>query len=430
MTMKRHFKYISVLVLFAGISANSSAQALFNVVGNTTLKVNPTEILFIQGGLSNSNAGAIDNEGTIYVSGNWDNDNSSGGLVATTGTVELNGNAQAIGGAQATTFNNLALTGGAGSVKTLNQNTTVGGNSGVLNIGTDVLDLNGNALTISNSASSAILKSSGYIMSETNSSPYGNVKWQIGTNAATYQVPFGSGVGGSDVAIGLSTSGASGNGDISFATYPSDAANMPYPSGVVSLAAAPQDIADRYWIIDPKGYSTTPLFANVAFNYNDPNDVDLNDNAGIVEADLQAIRYNSQTGMWLDWGPIGVANVSSNLVNVANIPANQFYPTWSLVESSISTSTQSKTNASFGIRQLYSPSGNGSLHLGFNSPVSGAYQVRVYDMLGRQLAEKTVKASVGLNETNIDLNDPSQGVYSLILQSGENFESRKVVLNK
>lgn len=427
---KTTYKITSVFACVVACVSFVQGQALFNVVGNTQLKVNPNEVLFIQGGLSNSSAGTIDNEGTIYVSGDWENDNAGGGLVPTTGTVELNGSSQKIGGTNPTTFNNLSLKSSSASVKTLDQDATVGGTSGVLSLGNDALDLNTHTLTVSNPSASAITKNNGYIKSESSTAPYGTVNWKIGANNASYSVPFGSGNAGSDVAIGLTTASASGAGSISFVTYPTNSANMPSPAGVVSLSGPVEDIADRYWIVDPSGYSTNPQFSNLSFNYDESNDLDLADNPGLVEADLQAVRYNTSSGMWLDWGPSGTVNTSGNVVTVASVSVNDFYPVWTLVENTISTSVLKSSSSAFGIRNVYSDAGSGVLNLRFNTPVNDNYKLIIYDVLGRELASESIDAIIGINEMNVDLNDPSQGVYSLLLQGKNHFESRKVILNK
>src|SRR5437773_294742 len=81
--------------------------------------------------------------GTIDVSGNWTN---NGTFTASTGTVTFNGSlSQLIGGASATTFNNITIANNAGV--SLNQDAQIDSalalNNGALSIGNHLVTLNG-----------------------------------------------------------------------------------------------------------------------------------------------------------------------------------------------------------------------------------------------------------------------------------------------
>jgi hypothetical protein len=428
--MKRIF-LTAITTSLVSIIMDAEAQSLFNVVGNTTVKVKSSEILTIQGGLSNASGGVIDNDGTIYVSGDWSNDNPAGGLSPNSGTVELNGNiTQTIGGTQPTTFNNLTCN-GQGSDKKLGVNTTVGGTTGILSIGSDAFDLNGYTLTVTNPSPSAVSAGSGYMKSETLPPSYSRLTWNTGSNNGTYVIPFGSGAGGSDLLMSMGTSGASGNGSIGFATFPTTALNTPLPSGVNVQPGQQEDIADRFWIIDPQGFSVNPAFSNLTFTYNDPTDIDLTDNPGMVEADLQAVRYNANSGLWLDWGPSGTANTAGNTVTVASVNPSDFHPIWGLAEKTVSTRIGEKPNQSYGIANATSQVHTGNLHISFNTPTEGLCSITLYDVVGHQVAEKMTNASAGINQVQFPLSQLGQAMYLAVLRNEKNqVSTRKVVISR
>ena len=131
------------------------------------------------------------NNGIIYVKNDWINEVNNGAMDSLTGTVNLFGDNQFIDGSFTTTFNNLTLSGTG--TKTLNINTIVGGSSGILSLNDRPLDLNKKTLTITNPIASTITRTSGYIISESNSSVgYGMVYWRCANTIGNYTVPFGS----------------------------------------------------------------------------------------------------------------------------------------------------------------------------------------------------------------------------------------------
>ena len=182
---------------------------------NNNAKMNITAGTFFNidaGGFTNNAGGEVTNAGTIQVEGDWVN-NDAGGVFATTnaGTVELNGNAQNIGGTRETNFFDLLITdnptGGTNDPKTLTGTGFAAVNGakvyGTLTLDDEKLFLNQHTLTMENSggdnaASPAFNFSgaSGFVVSETGPAigNYGIVKWNMGTSpsADVYTVPFGS----------------------------------------------------------------------------------------------------------------------------------------------------------------------------------------------------------------------------------------------
>ena len=234
------------------------------------------------GHYTNQSGGLINNittGGTLTIVGNWYNNANNVAFNNDGATTTLLGAAQTIGGTNATAFYNLNLL-GTNTKSLVVTTTTVGGQTtqtGVLSLGTRPLDLNGNRLDITNSSSSAITNSSGYIISETNVAVNPSiVRWVMGTTTGAHVVPFG--VAGSLIpltfnitsAMSVSTSYV----DLSTRAT-SNASNTPW-AGVSNVAAVSnmydpvlgtdgsvQAVIDRWWNITPN-HSVT---ANVTFSY-------------------------------------------------------------------------------------------------------------------------------------------------------------------
>lgn len=295
--------------------------------------------LSVKGGALIAPGGTIANSGTIDLTGDWTNNSGGDCFGNSEGTVILNGAAQSIRGSAPTQFNHLQLLGAA---VTLEQDQFAGGGAstsrtGLLALHDALLHLNSQRLTLTNPAASAITRNAGMLISETDPlAGYGRVDWRIGASApANYVVPFGNAVTGHylPLTMAITASGAGANGALSFATYPSDPMaspnNRPLPSGLPSLVDiagfenAP-NVLDRFWIIEPSGYSATPS-ASLTFTYRDS---EWNSGTNTIsEALLQAQRFNGAT-----WSqpPNGVANTALN--NVTTTLTNEFATIWALVQ--------------------------------------------------------------------------------------------------
>lgn len=319
-----------LLILVTGSEGVYAQNEFYN--NGSTVTVQNGGLIAVQGEVVNTNAGAniglISNSGQITFSGNWTNNSNSGALVATTGTVDMVGANQNIMGSQPTRFNNLNLLGSG--VKTLDINTFVGGNSGVLALGSRPLDLNSNTLIVTNPLTGAITRVNGYIISETSPVPgYGIIQWDIG-NAATgnYVFPFGSlAANYIPLSLNITAAGAqSTTGAISASTYPTNTGaainNRPLPTGVNDLnnncgtEHAPK-MLDRFWVINTSNYNTNPV-ANKQFTYIesewDPTGGSTNT---ITESDLQSWYYNA------GWSHLNSTNNSGT--NTQTINGNSNY---------------------------------------------------------------------------------------------------------
>ncbi len=222
----------------------------------------------------------VNTSGTIDINGNWTNnsaDNTNKVFTTNAGTVELIGAAQSINGTATTYFNNLNLLGSG--TKTLNVNTLVGGGygspTGVLAVGSRVLDLNLYTLTMSNPLAAGITYGAGYILSETNVSVNPSIiKWKMNTNTGAHVYPFG--VAGVQIPFTFNKTTA-GAADVSVSTRAtatsdntpwagiSDGGTVAAVSNMLSYwgGSAIASVIDRWWDI----YASAATTADVTFTY-------------------------------------------------------------------------------------------------------------------------------------------------------------------
>lgn len=101
-------KLLVFIVVFGVTIVESKGQ--FFTVDNLSLTATAGLTVSIQGDFRNQNNGAIDNAGTITVSGNWTNNAVNNVFTTNSGTVEMNGSSvQTISGTNSTFFYNLIL---------------------------------------------------------------------------------------------------------------------------------------------------------------------------------------------------------------------------------------------------------------------------------------------------------------------------------
>lgn len=277
---------------------------------------------------------------TITLLKNWTNNSSNNGFATPDGGgVVLAGNAQTIGGSAATAFYNLSLTGNG--IKTLAVNsTTVGGQAtftGILSVGSSTLDLNGNRLDVTNSAVGAITRSSGYIISETNSAVNPSViRWYHRTVGGTKVYPFG--VAGSYIPftfdivtpmtnaaayVDVSTRATAASNNLPWAGASNVAAvsNMYSPNPPVSPDGSIPSVIDRWWDIT----NSHPVTAHATFSYRGSENT-LNDPLYFAGAMIGAQYWNGS-----QWTPnnatIGsAASVTSGVGNVVASNLTTFCP--------------------------------------------------------------------------------------------------------
>lgn len=192
---------------------------------------------------------------------------------------------------------------------------------------------NGNPNAITNPAQ-------GNIISE---DEFNFVKWNIGTQTGTYNVPFttgapvndkiplsvnitGAGSGGSNQHILFSTYGGLGTPNwLSFPNRPSDVVHtFDILTGSVENSIF---VIDRFWVIDCVNYGTRPsAFLNIGYSEIE-HTVASNT---ITEAILGGQRYNNIGDVWGDYLPQGTADIGNNVVNAIPAPSVEFFRSWTL----------------------------------------------------------------------------------------------------
>lgn len=394
-SLARFHYFLTVVILFISLITIAQPTVFYN--DGAAIGVVPNTIVWVGGDITNKTSGTIDNQGDIHLTGDWTNDGTGSCLTPTTGTIILDGTTQSIQGTTPTTFNNLDFQ-GVGT-KTLNVDATVGGTSGILNLHANAFDLNGYTCTITNPSSAAIVNAGGYMISETTTSPYGRVQWDIGSTNDIFTIPFGTTTGAAIPFIyDVATAGSAG-GNISVATYPTNTTaspnNRPLPNGVTDLndptvTESAEKTVDRFWIVDVNNFSTNPI-ADLTFTYQDLEWDALSGSTNvIIEDSLQAWRWDGS-----QWGnqTIGAPVIASNTV-VA--PGVDYSGPWTLRTRITNDSVITVACGDFKVPNAFSPNSDGhndllTLH-GWASCVSD-FSIIIFDRWGEKVFETTNPAN-------------------------------------
>ncbi|MGC4022058.1 MAG: hypothetical protein QM734_09005 [Cyclobacteriaceae bacterium] len=234
------------------VQGPASGSAVISVANNLTIASGSTTGF-------NINSTAIS---SISVGGNWTNNGSynNWGSSSVIFTGAGTSQPQTLSGSASETFYNLQLnTAASTNTVQLQKNIAV---SNVLTLTQGGLNLNGYSLSITSSSTSAITRTSGYIMSETQTTPYAPVIWTIGNGTGSYVFPFGkNSTSYVPFTFNVTSAGSPYNAMLSAATYGTGSDNTPYPSGVTDMNSGGSDISasvvDRFWIINSTT-TTTP----------------------------------------------------------------------------------------------------------------------------------------------------------------------------
>jgi hypothetical protein len=294
----------------------------------------------IDGNYTSQSSGSVTTASlsVIFLEGNWINNSPNVGFTIDGGEVVLTGNTQTITGTNATAFYNLSLAGNG--VKTLAINsTTVGGQAnftGTLSVGTSTLDLNSNRIDITNSSTTAITRSSGYIVSETPLSVNpGIIRWYHRTSGGTRIYPFG--VDGAYIPFTLnitaSMTNTAGYVDVSTRSTPSDntpwagpgdvaaVSHMYSPNNLYSDGSIPA-VIDRWWNIE----NSDPLTADLTFSYRgSENTLDPLYSGGFLGA-----QYWDGSGWMPDNATIGTSAAVTSGVGTVSAPGISKFCPWVL----------------------------------------------------------------------------------------------------
>lgn len=292
---------ITLLLALLWPFSGSSQALLYNDGAGIT--VENGAVVYVEGGITNTTGGTIDNDGSIQLEGDWVNEVSNG-LTSSgnTGNVTFLGSAQqSIGGTQTTAFHNLTIDNATGVLLSLDASAGGTNGGGVLDLTSGYLDLNTHTLTITNGTTAGITAAANtYIKSETApSAGYGIVTWNIATGTGAYIIPFGN--GGANLYFTFNVVGAgTGTGTVSVNTYPTANDNTEYPTGVAnmygpSLMDASLNVTDRFWVVDLASYTANPV-ASLTIGYLDPENDPGNT---ITEGNLVAYQWDATNTYWL-----------------------------------------------------------------------------------------------------------------------------------
>ncbi len=247
-------------------------------------------------------------------------------------------------------------------------------NGGKINIA------NGAVVVIGNANANAITRmGSGHIISEGENN---QIRWNIGTTAGSFIIPWGSG-GSSYFPVSFSLSAAAGTGYIYFSTVPTAAQNsLSLPTGITHFNGANgEDISqvavDRYWKIDPQGYTSKPTFSNLLFTYQDTEFAAPNKTT--VENKLTAIRWNSNTPSWTDYNTGATVNTAANTVTIPSITGTNFNSWWSVAYPGGSYHWIAATNSTWNSAANWSLTAGGNGGAGVPSSGDAVYFDNVRD---------------------------------------------------
>lgn len=240
-----------------------------NFTGNSAQAIMPpTGSQFYHIGLSGT--GTKTPLDDISVNGNWTNSSTfdANGIKVT-----FNGAlAQTIGGTSVTTFYDLKINNTSTGV-TLNIAANV---SNILVLTKGALRLNSFTLTVQNSATTAVTRTNGYIVSETDLAVNPSIiTWNMGTTTGSFIFPFGA-TNGTYIPVTFNKT-TSGSSNVSVSTRPTVATNnLPFAgasdggsvAAVTDLNCQGIDVSipsviDRWWDI----YPSAAVTANVTFSY-------------------------------------------------------------------------------------------------------------------------------------------------------------------
>jgi hypothetical protein len=317
-------------LMFAGAHDYALDDATITVNGDltigtgtssTTLDGTGTNSLTVMGNALIAESATLDAARiqSIFLNGNWTN---NGTFTPGEGTsfVSFGGEGtvqpQIIGGTTANTFYRVIFfTNDATDVVRMSSDVVVSNQLVLLRGG---LDLNGNLLSVTSPANTAIFRlGGGYIKSETTASPYSRLRRTINEASGTFVYPFGkSSANGDYIPFTARITNAGGEvGTFEVATYATATDNKPYPEGVTDVNigddASGAEVADRFWILTRAGFTTTPV-ANLTFT--------------CTTAEASGILGNLRAQRWTPgniWEDViaGQTNPTTNSVTVPGVTA-------------------------------------------------------------------------------------------------------------
>lgn len=182
--------------------------------------------------------------------------------------------------------------------------------NGPFRLGTETFTHNNNLPT-------SVIRTNGWLQSETSASPYGRFLWKMGANTSAHIFPFGTAAGAANYMPFTFTPTAGAGIEVNMATYTTVPANTPFPNGVPAIqnfftgADNSANMVDRFWQIDLAGTGTT---GNYLFTYRNA-EIAANGNTN-----PRAQRWQTSTSKWTDPSTFATqSNPTSNQVQVLGV---------------------------------------------------------------------------------------------------------------
>ncbi len=383
------------------VFVSQSIGQLFNDGAEITIQQDV--LVHIQGDFTNQ-GGVIFNEGLIEIGGDWLNTVSTNPLNPGTGTVEMVGDVQTIGGGFNTLFNNVSLRENQAVIL----ESTIGiGNS--VNLNNGVIDLNTNTLHILNPANTALQASTGSVRAETSDS-YGFVRWDVGEEAeGQYTVPF---VNDFDVSLPvvfeLNTQGEGEQGYLLLSTFGTDETNSPLPLDVTNNVVNGDDsglnLVDRFWIVRNNDYVVSPN-TSLSISFDDVNEAA---DPNVIAVDqIEVIHWDATSS---SWSSLGAGSGNDNVITTQLTDAYGDFALWSNNPSSI-VDLEKLVNIS-----TYPNPSQDFVTIDLLSDKQDIAQVMIYDELGNIVFISSHNIQNGNNRFLLDVSDLPKGAYHSVVR--------------
>lgn len=316
-------KYVITLALLTFTLSTNAQSGLTNagadihITAGASLTLNGAGMHYTNN-TANAVDGKIDNDGSLYFTGNWINNSPSGVFVNPngTGTVILFENAeQVIGGTDVTNFEHVFIK-KQGDQVILNQNTNI---LNTLDLSAGGVWLTSNTLNILNPDPNALFGVDGYLISEQIDNS-GRVSRKTDNQPGTYQFLFGA-PGGEQIPVTYNLTAGDAQ-EVTIATYGTSPDNLPlpeFPVDVFQLTDSDPTV-DRFWYV---GVAGNDAVADLTFTYRTGetppapyDDVSM----------IRARRYDEQTQVWE-----GVLPDQSAFAGTVEVPGVTQFDVWCLM---------------------------------------------------------------------------------------------------
>jgi len=68
--------------------------------------------------------------------------------------------------------------------------------------------------------------------------------------------------------------------------------------------------------------------------------------------------------------------------------------------------------------------------ISFTSPLGGDFTLKVFNMIGKEVYNQTIRGMAGMNTTRVDTENFTPGVYMISLENGGQVVTRRMIVSK